>query len=143
MFYITVHHFLARVQIPTCTHLWKISARKHNICAIIGYFPTASNMGGVWEWQIRSARSIFAALLKEHGESLNDELLRTILVEVEAIINSRCISCDNVGDVNSIVPLNPMQLLSMKTKICHANTWNIPKGRYVLSKIMATSSTCM
>ena len=26
--------------------------------------PTASNMGGVWEQQIRSARSILAALLK-------------------------------------------------------------------------------
>ena len=79
--------------------------------------PTASNMGGVWEWQIRSARSILAALLKQHGESLNDESLRTLLVEVEGIINSRPITCDNIGDVNSIVPLNPMQLLSMKTKI--------------------------
>ena len=35
--------------------------------------------GGVWERQIRSARSILAALLKQHGESLNDELLRMLL----------------------------------------------------------------
>ena len=79
--------------------------------------PTASNMRGVWEWQIRSARSILAALLKQHVESLNDESLRTLLVEVEGIINSRPIICDNIGDVNSIVPLNPVHLLSMKTKI--------------------------
>ena len=49
--------------------------------------PTASNMGGLGEWQIRSARSILAALLKQHDESLNDESLRTLLVGVEEIIN--------------------------------------------------------
>ena len=79
--------------------------------------PTASNMGGLGEWQIRSARSILAALLKQHDESLNDESLRTLLVEVEEIINWRPITCDNISDMNSIVPLNPKQLLSMKTKI--------------------------
>ena len=74
-------------------------------------------MEGVWKQQIKSARSTFAALLKQLGKSLNDESLRTLLVEVEGMINSRPITCDNVGDVNSIVPLNSMQLLSMKTKI--------------------------
>ena len=78
--------------------------------------PTASNMGGVWE-RFRSARSILAALPKQHGESLNDESLRTLLVEVEGIMNSRPITCDNIGDVNSTVSLNSMQLLSMKTNI--------------------------
>ena len=38
----------------------------------------ASNMGGVWEQQIRSARSILAALTKQHGESLNDENVENI-----------------------------------------------------------------
>ena len=74
-------------------------------------------MGGVWEQQIKSVRSILAALLKQHSESLNDESLRRLLVEFEGIINSIPFTCDNIGDVNSIVPLNPMQLLSMKTKI--------------------------
>ena len=42
--------------------------------------PMARNKGGGgWERQIRSARSILAALLKQHGESLNDELLRMLL----------------------------------------------------------------
>ena len=79
--------------------------------------PTASYMGEVWERQIKSARGILAASLKKHGESLNDESLRRLLVEIEEIINSKPITCDNIGDVNSVVPLNPMQLLSMKTKI--------------------------
>ena len=60
--------------------------------------PTASNMGGVWKRQIGSARSILAALLKQQGESLNDQSLRTLLVEVEEIINSRPITCNNIGD---------------------------------------------
>ena len=40
--------------------------------------PTASNMGGVWEWKIRSARNILAALLKQDDESLMEEFLRTL-----------------------------------------------------------------
>ena len=79
--------------------------------------PTACNMEGLGERQNRSARSILAALLKQHGESLNDESLRTLLVDVEGINNSTPITCDIIGDLNNIVPLNPMQLLSMKTKI--------------------------
>ena len=79
--------------------------------------PTASNMGGAWERQIRTARSILSSLLMHHGERLNDESLRTLLVEVEGIINSRPLTVDNIGDVNSILPLSPMQLLSLKTKI--------------------------
>ena len=30
-----------------------------------------------------------AALMKQHGHSLNDELLRTLLCEAEAVVNSR------------------------------------------------------
>ena len=44
------------------------------------------------------------------------ESLRTLLVEVEEIINSRPITCDNIN-VSSIVSLNPMQLLNMKTNV--------------------------
>ena len=44
--------------------------------------PIASNMGGVWEWQIWSARSILSAMLR----NLNNESLRTLLVEVEGYL---------------------------------------------------------
>ena len=79
--------------------------------------PMASNMGGVWECQIRSACNILNWLLRTHGESLNDESLRTLLVEVEAISNSRPITCESISDVNSYLPLSPMQLLTMKTNV--------------------------
>ena len=45
--------------------------------------PGASNMGGVWERQIRSARIILEGLFKTHSHSLNDESLRTLIAEVE------------------------------------------------------------
>ena len=48
----------------------------------------ASNMEGVWEQQIQSARSILSALLKNHGENLIDESLCTLSMEVEGTINS-------------------------------------------------------
>ena len=76
-----------------------------------------SNMGGVWERQICSARNIVKSLLRTHGESLNDESLKTFLVEVEGILNSRPITCKSTGDVNSYLPLSPMQLLTMKNKV--------------------------
>ena len=79
--------------------------------------PMASNMGGVWEQQNHSARSIPLAMLRNHGESLSDESLHTLLVEVEGIINSRPITCESIGDVNSIIPLSPMQLVSSKTRV--------------------------
>ena len=79
--------------------------------------PTASNMGGVWERQIRSAHAILVALLKIHGTSLNDESLHTFLAEVEAIVNTRPITSESLSDVHSPVPLCPMQLLIMKSRV--------------------------
>ena len=49
--------------------------------------PEASNMGGVWQTQIRSAWKILESLLKTHGAILCDESLRILLVEVESIVN--------------------------------------------------------
>ena len=45
--------------------------------------PSASHIGGVWERQIRSSRSILMSLLATHGRSLNDESLRTLFAETE------------------------------------------------------------
>ena len=77
----------------------------------------AGDMGGVYESQIHSTHNILNLLLRTHGESLNDESFRAFLVEVEGILNSRPITCESIGDVNSYLPLSPMQLLTMKTKV--------------------------
>ena len=36
-------------------------------------------MGGVWERQIQTARGILEGWLKTHGQSLNNEALRTLV----------------------------------------------------------------
>ena len=66
--------------------------------------PLASHFGGVWERQIRTARSILASLLQTHSTCLTDEGLRTLLVEVEGIINSRPLTVESLSDVNSLIP---------------------------------------
>ena len=63
-------------------------------------------MGGVWQRQIRSARTILTFLLKTHGTSLNDESLHSLLMEVEAIVNSHPLTTDLLSDVSSMIPLS-------------------------------------
>ena len=74
-------------------------------------------MEGVWERKTRSARAILNSLLKTNGSSLSDESLQTLLVEVEAIINSRPLTTDVLSDVTSLAPLSPVNLLTMKSKV--------------------------
>ena len=66
---------------------------------------------------VRSSRSILSTLLRNHGEIINDQSLRTLLVEVEGIINSRFITCQSIGDFNIIIPLSSLQVLSSKTTV--------------------------
>ena len=79
--------------------------------------PTASNMGGVWERQIRSACLILVAPLKIHGTNLNNESLWTFFADVEAIFNTRPITSESLPDAHSPVPLCPMQLLTVKSRV--------------------------
>ena len=59
--------------------------------------PHASHMGGVWERQIRTERNVLIALLDSHGIMLDDESLRTFMVEAEAIVNSRSLTVENLN----------------------------------------------
>ena len=79
--------------------------------------PGASQMGGIWDCQIRSARTILEALLKTHGSILNEENLRTLITEIEAIINSRPLTVEKLSDANSEMPLSPSQPLTMNTGV--------------------------
>ena len=98
-----IQHFLANIGLD-----WLIWSRNA---------PAASHMGGVWERQIRSARSILALLLKNHGTCLKDESLHTLMTEVEAIINSRTLTMETISDPQSLTPLSPSNLLTMKSRV--------------------------
>ena len=78
--------------------------------------PTAaSHMGGIWERQIRSARQILAALIKTHNRSLDDEALRTLIVEVETVVNFRLLTEDIISDADCQIPIPPRNILTMKS----------------------------
>ena len=79
--------------------------------------PSASHMGGVWERQIRTVRSVLSALLKKNGSQLNDEGLRTFMCEAEAVINSHPLTTDNITSPISPEALTPNDPLTMKTKV--------------------------
>ena len=73
-------------------------------------------MGGVWERQIRTVRSVLTAMLQNHPGLLEDEGLRTLLTEVECIVNSRPITVESLHDPSAL-PLTPNSLLTMKNQI--------------------------
>ncbi|XP_066946103.1 uncharacterized protein [Macrobrachium rosenbergii] len=76
--------------------------------------PMASHMGSVWERQIRTIRKVLSALFYDHGTCLDDESFRTLLCEVEYIVNSRPITtCSD--DPDDMEPLSLSQLLHMKS----------------------------
>ena len=51
-----------------------------------------------------------------HAARLNDEALRTLLVEVEAVVNSRPLTVESLSD-ETTEPLTPNHLLTMKSKV--------------------------
>jgi len=79
--------------------------------------PAASHMGRVWERQIRSVRSVLSSLLQDNGKQLDDESLRTLMCEAEAIVNSRPLTVNQLADPDSPTPLTPNHLLTMKSKV--------------------------
>ena len=80
-------------------------------------FPHSSHMGGVWERMIRSARSALSSILIAHPCTLDDELLHTLLVEAESIVNSRPLTYVDSHDPHHSEPLTPSQILTLKGKV--------------------------
>ena len=91
---------------------------------------TASNF--VWERQIRSVRNIMAALVKQHGHSLNDESLQTLLCEAEAVVNNRLLTTKTLNDPLSPMPLSPSTLLTGKTKLIIPHYRKVSTRGYLL-----------
>jgi hypothetical protein len=86
-------------------------------CDYITNFPHSSHQGGVWERQIRTLRSVFSSLLVAHGSQLDDDCLRTLFYEAANIINSRPLTVDTLNDPNSLLPISPNNLLTMKSNV--------------------------
>ena len=78
--------------------------------------PSASHMGGVWERQIRTVKSVLTSLIKSCPRTLDEETLNTFLVEAECIVNSRPLTLENLFDPDS-TPLTPNKILTMKSRL--------------------------
>ena len=79
--------------------------------------PHASHMGGIWERQIRTTRSVLSSLLLDHGTQLDDEALQTLMTETESIVNSRPLTVENLLDPLAPELLTPNNLLTLKTQV--------------------------
>jgi hypothetical protein len=86
-------------------------------CEFVFNTPSSSHMGGVWERQIRTIRSILNGLMNQHPGRLDTASLRTLFCEVMAIINCRPLTVENENDPMSPLPLSPNNLLTMKTDV--------------------------
>lgn len=90
---------------------------KEHGCEFIMNTPSSSHMGGVWERQIRTIRSVLTAILDQSAKRLDSASLRTFLYEVMAIINSRPLTVEYLNDPTSLEPLTPNHILMMKSSI--------------------------
>lgn len=80
--------------------------------------PSASShMGGVWERQIRTVRSVLTAILDQNATRLDTSSLRTFMYEAMAIVNSRPLTLEHINDPMGPEPLTPNHILTMKSSI--------------------------
>ncbi|XP_078363513.1 uncharacterized protein LOC144647606 [Oculina patagonica] len=84
--------------------------------------PGASHMGGVWERVIRSVRKILRVLLRE--QLVSGEALRTLLAEVQGILNSRPLTPVSDSPLD-LEPLTPNHLLLLRSNM------NVSPGVFV------------
>ncbi|KAL3975616.1 lysophosphatidylglycerol acyltransferase 1 [Sarotherodon galilaeus] len=95
-------------------------------CEFFMNTPASSHMGGVWERQIRTIRSVLTSILEQSAKQLDSSSLRTFLYEVMAVINSRPLTTDQLCDPSNPEPLTPNHILTMKSTIISP-----PPGRFV------------
>lgn len=86
-------------------------------CEFVMNTPSASHMGGAWERQIRTIRSVLTSILDQSSRQLDSSSLRTYLYEVMAIINSRPLTAHLLTDPAGPQPFTPNHILTMKSSI--------------------------
>ncbi|XP_076829473.1 uncharacterized protein LOC143475509 [Brachyhypopomus gauderio] len=95
-------------------------------CEFLMNTPSSSHMGGIWERQICTVRSILMSVLDHSAGRLDSASLRTFLYEVMAIINSRPLTTEHLNNPHGPEPLTPNHILTMKSKIILP-----PPGRFI------------
>ena len=86
----------------------------------------ASCLSSIWE-RIRSAGTVFAALIITHCRNLDDNTPTTLLVEVKALTSSRPLTVETNSAVDNHVAIFSMQYFEHKVHCCNATAINIWK----------------
>lgn len=94
--------------------------------------PSASKMGRSWERQIRTVRNVLSSILTNGELQLDNESFRTFICETMSIANSRPLTVDDIHDPESLEPLTPNHLLTMKSRVILA-----PPGNFQRSNLYA------
>ena len=63
------------------------------------------------------ARNILEGLLRTHSLSLNDQFLRSLMTEVELIVNSRPLTVETRNDANIPTTISPSNFLTLKSNL--------------------------
>ena len=97
----------------------------------------AAHIGGIWERQVRTATNILEGLLRTYSLSLNNESIRTLVTEIELIVNSRLLIVEILNDTNSPATMWPINLLTLgSTVIMPPNReFNQPDCRRILEQV--------
>ena len=97
--------------------------------------PAASHHGGVWERMVRSIRRVLSIL--NPGLIYNEDVLHTVLTEIEAIINSRPLFPITFLDVEER-PLTPNDLLLPDANVSLLSPQPDKSDQYLLNKYKRT-----
>ena len=90
-------------------------------CDMVFNPPAGSHRGGAWERMIGVSRRVIEGILCEHGSQLDDEGLVTVLSEAASVVNSRPLCVETSSDPQSLEPLSPNHLITMKSKVIPRN----------------------
>lgn len=105
-------------------------------CEFVMNTPSANHMGGHWERQIRTIRSVLTSILDQSSRQLGSSL-RTYLYEVMAIINHRPLTAHFFNDPIGPQPLTPNHILMMKASIILP-----PPGEFVKEDLYLCKRWC-
>ena len=95
--------------------------------------PTPSHAGGVWERMIGTVRNALNGLLGQHGPQVDDESLKTLMCEAEAIVDSRPVAAAGTSSPE-IELLTPNHLLTMKSRVLMAPPGEFQRADVYLAK---------
>ena len=94
-------------------------------------------MGGLWEKQICTVRSVLGPMLDNQGTQPDAESFRTLMVEAKAVVNSCPITTDDSTWKEIPGVLSPNHLLTQKSNVVLRPPGIFQRADFILQETMA------